>query len=113
MKLKKVKVEVMIRYIIAHSKNEQELQYFQRIQSGEADIKWEYTYRGAYTRGVLDGDFKTAIRYASHDNIKAFIALVSEGNYDISIHKLLNDRMFMLKIPGGKLTFDYLPFKNL
>jgi len=100
-KKKTVRSEEMIKYIIEHSFDDHSIKFFQRILSGEADRQREYTYTGAFKQAILDGDFKTAIRFADKSNIMAFVALLAEGDYDISLHRLLNARMYMLKMPGA------------
>lgn len=88
--------ERMIQAIAAHSMDLPFALQCKKILAGEIDTKELYLKTGAFTRAILDGDFRKAIKYADTLNIAAFVAELKEGDYDKELHKLCNARMSMI-----------------
>jgi hypothetical protein len=94
----------MLQAIAEHSTDQPFALQCKKILAGEIDTKELYRNTGAFTRGILDGDFKKAIKYADTLNIVAFIAELATGNYDMELHKLCREREKMIGLDRPKFT---------
>jgi hypothetical protein len=98
----KIDSDKMLQAIIDHSFDLKEVEKCKKILDGSIDRKREYMYTGAFTRAILDGDFRTAVRFADKENIVAFVALLAEGNYPRHFHKALSERMHLIGMDRPK-----------
>lgn len=104
--MKKIKLKVdpdkLLQSIIDHSFDLEFVEKCKKMLDGTIDRKIEYLYTGAFLRGILDGDFMLAVRYADTKNIVAFAALLAEGNYPMEYHRILKERMKLIGVDRAK-----------